>query len=118
MNSRNRLGDEGFAPIVSFEQTTFASEKLENNPLPRKSVDERTGLIAYYFSAGSWLKTTTNFGGTFSVAFWGYWAETASWSRIFDFGVDQNNQNLMVTNNAGSRNLVFSVRQGSNHHSV
>lgn len=63
-----------------------------------KSTDERTGHITYYFDGSAWLKSTTNFGGAFSVSFWGYWHETQSWSRIIDFGNGPNSDNLLLAN--------------------
>ncbi len=77
-------------------------------------VDPRTGLTNYYFDAeGDWLSTSTNFGVPFTITFWGCWAKFNTWSRIFDSGLGQDKDNILIANHGGARHFHINVRKGN-----
>ena len=59
------------------------------------------------------LPASINWQDGFSVEFMAKWDALNNWSRIFDFGVGQNNNNIFVSNYETSSNMSFSSRVGS-----
>jgi len=79
-----------------------------------KFVDERTGMTAFYFDGdGDWLHSEhgTVVGTPFTVAFTAMWDSSPSWSRIMDWGIQQDRDNILIANEGGSRHIIFSIRK-------
>jgi len=71
----------------------------------------------YEFDGKTWYdvadKVAGAFGGCFTIMFTARWMKLNTWSRIFDFGADQSDNNILVANVASTNSLVFAVYDDS-----
>jgi hypothetical protein len=61
-----------------------------------------------YIDLGDWEN-----GGAMTFNFWAKWEAWHNWSRLMDFGLGQENQNIYIGNQGTTNNLMFHIMEGT-----
>jgi hypothetical protein len=99
-NANDESGNERHGAVNG---ATLVSDRL-GNPNGAYSFDG----VDDYIDVGDWEN-----GGAMTFNFWAKWEAWHNWSRLLDFGLGQQNNNIYIGNESTNDNLMFHTLDGA-----
>jgi hypothetical protein len=104
---------------VGSDATVYAVGGASNVSISTSSYGDGNGALYFYGTSNTvgsyvWIPRFKSPANGMSISFWfNMTASSGGWSRIMDFGIGENNHNILIARYASTNSILFEVRIGA-----